>query len=133
MQIIHTTSFVNQTFASDAHIFSPYPVSRDTVNDLLFAQLVVEAKWLGDFPAFIVPWQDGIRDFTPLFEDVRLIYPESWDIIDKSKAFLLNSGMYQFCKPDDELFIHLKLPTAAEFRSLFENEMFVVAAVGHTE
>ena len=133
MEIIHTTSFIDQQFATDAHIFSSHPVSRDVLSDLLFGQLVVEAQWLGEYPAFIIPWRDEIQHFTTLFEDVRLIYPESWDIIDKSNAFLLNSGMYQYCKSDDDLFVHLKASTAEELRRLFETDMFVVAAAGHTE
>ena len=56
MEIIHMVSILNQEFASDAHIFSPHAVGRDTAADLLFAQQVVEAQWLGEFPAFIIPW-----------------------------------------------------------------------------
>ena len=133
MDIIHMVSILNQEFASDAHIFSPYTVGQDAAADLLFAQQVVEAQWLGEFPAFIIPWRDTIRHFTTLFEDVRLINPESWDVVDKSDAFLLNSRMYAFCKADEELPVHLKINTSDELRTLFENEMFVVAAVGHSE
>ena len=34
MQILHTTSFMNQEFASDAHIFSFNQISEDTASDL---------------------------------------------------------------------------------------------------
>ena len=132
MKILHTTTFIEQPFTSDAHIFSECPVSREVVSDLLYAQTVVEAKWLGNFPAFIFPWQDDIRHWTQVCEYVRLVHPESWDVVDKSDAFLLNSKMYDLCKSEGRLPVELAISTSEELRRLFESHMFVVAAAGNT-
>ena len=134
MQILHTTSFMNQEFASDAHIFSFNQISEDTASDLLYAQMVVEAKWLGDFPIFAFPTPaDELKRCAPLFEDVKLVYPDNWDVIDKVDAFLLNDKMYQMCKIQDAPFVNLAYSTSEELMKLFETEMFVVAAAGSTE
>ena len=63
----------------------------------------------------------------------RPFKPESWDVVDESNTFLLNSRMYEFCKADEELPVHLKINTSEELRALFENEMFVVATAGVSE
>ena len=95
MQILHTTTFMDQEFASDAHIFSVNQISKDTASDLLYAQMVVEAKWLGDFPVFAFPAPaDELKRCTPLFEDVKLVYPDDWGVIDEVNAFLINNKMY---------------------------------------
>ena len=71
-------SYMNQEFASDAHIFSFNQMGEDTASDLLYAQMVVEAKWLGDFPVFAFPTlADEIKRFAPLYEDVKLVYPDN--------------------------------------------------------
>ena len=136
MNIIHTTSFMSQRFTSDAHIFSARPVSRDIVSDLLYAQMVVEGKWLEHehFPVFAIPAPYEPFEYScVLFEDVRLIRQEGWDIIDTVDTFLLNSRMYELCKADEDIYANLKISTAAELRTLFDNEMFVVAAAGRIE
>ena len=134
MQILHTTSFMNQEFASDAHIFSLNQINEDTASDLLYAQMVVEAKWLGDFPVFAFPTPaDEIKRYAPLYEDVKLVYPDNWDMIDKVNAFLINDKMYQMCKMQDAPFVNLAYSTSEELMKLFETEMFVVAAAGSTE
>ena len=129
MQILHTSSFMNQEFASDAHIFSLNQISEDTASDLLYAQMVVEAKWLGDFPVFAFPTPaDKLKRYAPLYEDVKLVYPDNWDVIDKVDAFLINDKMYQMCKMQDAPFVNLAYSTSEELTKLFETEMFVVAA-----
>ena len=130
MQILHTTSFMNHDFTSDAHIFSATPIGRDTVSDLLYAQLVAEAKWLEEFPVFaFVTGESELKHYAPLYEDVRLVYPEDWSLIDNVDAFLLNKQMYNLCRMDDAPFVNLKHSTSEELLKLFETEMFIVAAV----
>ena len=134
MQILHTTTFMDQEFASDAHIFSVNQISKDTASDLLYAQMVVEAKWLGDFPVFAFPAPaDELKRYTPLFEDVKLVYPDDWGVIDDVDAFLINDKMYQLCKVKDAPFVNLAHSTSDELMKLFETEMFVVAAAGSSE
>ena len=134
MQILHTTSFMNHDFTSDAHIFSATPIGRDTVSDLLYAQLVAEAKWLNEFPVFaFVTSGAELKHFAPLYEGVRLVYPEDWSLIDNADAFLVNKQMYNLCRMDDAPFVQLKHSTAEELLRLFETEMFVVAAVESTD
>ena len=134
MQILHTTTFMDQEFASDAHIFSVNQISKDTASDLLYAQMVVEAKWLGDFPVFAFPAPaDELKRCTPLFEDVKLVYPDDWGVIDDVNAFLINDKMYQMCKVKDAPFVNLAYSTSEELMKLFETEMFVVAAAGSSE
>ena len=131
MQILHTTSFINQKFTSDAHIFSIAPINGDIASDLLYAQLVVEAKWLGEFPTYVFMHSgEDTLELTPLFEDVRLVYPEGWNAIDKASAFLMNKQMYDLCKAENADFYQLAHSTADELRALFEDTMFVVATVG---
>lgn len=133
MQILHITSFMNQEFTSDAHIFSRNQISTDTASDLLYAQMVVEAKWLGDFPVFAFPTPDDeIKRFAPLYEDVKLVYPDNWSVVDKVDAFLINDRMYQLCKIQDAPFVKLAYSTSEELIRLFETEMFVVAAARST-
>ena len=55
------------------------------------------------------------------------------DPMKRGLKVLLNSRMYAFCKADEELPVQLKINTSDELRTLFENEIFVVAAVGQTE
>ena len=134
MQILHTTSFLDQEFASNAHIFSTDQISEDTASDLLYAQMVVEAKWLGDFPVFAFsPHADEIARCAPLYEDVKLVYPDNWDVIDNVNAFLINEKMYELCKMQDAPFVNLTYSTSEELMKLFETEMFVVAAAGRRE
>lgn len=108
MNIIHTTSFLNQEFASDAHIFSATPIDREAVSDLLYAQMVVEVKWLGDFPMVAFGGNGEPSHCASLFEDVKLVYPEDWEAIDKMDAFLINNRMYDRCKMEKASFVNLK-------------------------
>ena len=41
--------------------------------------------------------------------------------------------MYNLCKEDEGIPLQLKISTSEELRSLFEHQMFVVAAVGRQE
>lgn len=129
MQILHTSSFMNHDFTSDAHIFSAIPIGRDIISDLLYAQLVAEAQWLEEFPVFAFAPDDRITHSAQLFEDVKLVYPDDWGVIDKTNAFLVNARMYELCKMADAPFINLKYSTAEGLLKLFETEMFVVAGV----
>jgi hypothetical protein len=134
MKIVHTTTFIEQPFTSDAHIFSERPVSRDMISNLLYAQTVVEAKWLGEFPLFAVPMPaEPVEHSCRLFEDVHLICPGSWDVVDRIDTFLLNSALYELCKAEEGIYVNLKVSTAAELRALFDTHMFVMAAVGQLE
>ena len=106
MKTLTVATFLEQPFCSDAYIFSPDPVRRETATDLLYAQMIVEAKLLGQFPTFVIPAPaDPVIHCTHLFEDVYLLYPESWEIVDNCNAFLLNSRMYEFCATKDAPFL----------------------------
>ena len=131
MQILHTASFIDQPFASDAHIFSHQQLTPQSTANMLYAQQVVEAKWLGDFPTFAIEDPpEPIKHSAHLFEDVHLIYPESWNIIDKANAFLLNSKMYELCQTADKPFHHLQHSSSQELLELFNQEMFIVVCAG---
>ena len=89
-----------------------------------------EALWLDGFPTFAIPYHPAIDHFTQLYEDIKLIHPESWDIIDKTTIFLLNSRMYEFCRNPDDPFPNIVNTTSDELRKLFETDIFAVVCAG---
>lgn len=122
MQILHTSSFLEQSFASDAHIISVNRISRNQASDLLYAQFVVEAHWLSGFPCIVFQSSEPPRHFAPLFEDVKLIYADDWDLLDKSDAFLLNARMYKLCNLDKGIFLNLEFINLKSYRNCLKEK-----------
>ena len=130
MEILNTTSFINQPYTSDAHIFSTNQVRKEDASNLLYAQLVAEAQWLDGFPTFAIPWQPSIQHFTRLYEDIKLIHPDSWEIIDKTDTFLLNSKMYELCRDPNHPFPNTINTTSDELQALFSTQLFAIVCAG---
>ena len=133
MRILHTTSFLEQTFTTDAHIFSASLVSPDNTANLLFAQQVAEAQWLNGHPVFAIITPEPLPESAPLFEDVRLIYPKDWLALDAATAFLVNQAMYELIKPPAADFHNLEIATAEQLLQLAMNHTFVVVCAGRSE
>ena len=131
MEIVKSISILDHAFLSDSHIMSEADIDETTVSDLIYAQNIVEAQWLGEFPAFIIPFHPDIKHFTPLYEDVKLLLLDDWRFVDGATTFLLNLRMYNLCKSTDGAYPALKYSTSAGLLELFQDHMFVVATAGN--
>ena len=132
MDFLYILEITNHDVLSDAYIFSQRPLEGTSaeVANLQRAQLIVESQWLCEFPTFAVPVNDYVKDFVVLYDNVKLILPDSWGAINFSDSFLVNRSMYDLFKDPDGGFTELMAISNLELRELFEVKMFVVASAG---
>lgn len=135
MEWLHRLTITDQDYATDAHIYSPSEivVNMDDVHELLAAQEIIEAQWLGQFPAFIFVPSEESEDTFPqfpeqLYGNTHLILPEEWKIVEDTSIFLVNQRMYEFCKVEEPPHFDMNYATSDGLQELFDREMFVVAA-----
>lgn len=134
MQIIHATAFIDQQHTSEAYIFSSNPIDRGTAENLLFAQAVVEARWSPVPPVFAIEAPDlSEHDSSHIYEDIHLILPTGWGLVDDAEAFLINAEMYKLCKTDDAALCHLNNTTSQELVNLFETTNFILACSAYPD
>ena len=87
MQNITYNIIYESGVASDAHIFSLNQISEDTRRTCFMRRWWSRRSGSG-FSVFAFPTPaDEIKRFAPVVRDVKLVYPDNWDVIDKWTLF----------------------------------------------
>lgn len=119
---------------SEAYLFLDEPADETVESRFIESQRVVEAMWLGEWPALIVeiPGVSGANlGADLLYGETWLLPPPKWFYIDVANRFLINRRLYQLC--GDPARPGLKIYQSAQFLELFDmHERFVVAVLRPT-
>ena len=134
MEILHSVYITSQEYLSDAYIYSIKPVKQKKIKKLLYAQKIIEAMWLEEYPAVIfLSKKNRIKYSTKLYGPVELVYPRGWEEINKSEIILINERMYDFFKIDKAPFVNIDISNSIRLLELFKQEIFVVATINNIE
>ena len=126
---LYTSIIENDSYLSDACLFSSSYIDDSVMKALRFGQKVIEAQWMTESTAcLILLLQSEVGD--RLFDNVFLIPKSEWDmVIDTSEVRLLNREMYEICKADDVPFIGLQHFSSESLTNIFSEQMFIVGGV----
>lgn len=132
--LTHVIELGDHPYLSPSCMWSAEPLRHDEISDFLYAQLIVESQWLDEFPTLVFPFNEKVLKYKRLFEDVAIVYPESWDAIEENDRFLLNKKMFELCRGDgdgegDDM-VCFKMKDSNDLSLMFEMDNFVVATVG---
>ena len=136
MEVLHSITIQDQDCASNARIFClELAVNMEVINKLLKAQEIIEANWLGDFPALIYVSDSNadLKHPEQLYGEVHLVMPEEWQALDPMHTFLVNEKMYNLGESDEPPYFNIDSVTADALLELFKTEMFVVATLVEVE
>ena len=135
MEILHSVYVTSHEYLSDAYIYSIKPVKPKEIKKLLYAQKIIEAMWLEEYPVVIfLSKKSRIKYSTKLYGPVELVYPRGWEEINESETILINERMYAFCRIDKAPFVNIDIASdSIRLLELFKQEVFVVATVNNIE
>ena len=133
MDCLYKTYIMDQEYLSDAFVYSLIPIKKSYVKHLVHAQEIVEAMWLGEFPMIAILTDKKEKDAETsvhLYDDIRLLLPEGWKIIDDADTILVNDRMQALCQLPDPPYADLELIGSSNgLKSLNKSHVFVVCTV----
>ena len=131
MDLLHSTYVVGQKYAGDAYVYGLKSLLPANIESLTYAQEIIEAKWLGEFPLIVfLAEEHKLTHYAPLYDEVKLVYPDDWNLVSQDvEVFLINAQMLELCKQSNPPYVNLDMISTSDgLDELFKSHMFVVAA-----